>query len=156
VVGTEVPQGLRIAEVLASLSLVTDLARGHPSEEAMRACLLATAVGRCLRLSEAELADTYYATLLRFVGCTATSTLLATGFAGDDVEVRRLGDLTDVSVPREALGFLWTIYRCAGVDDKVGVSTRAGVTLFALEHQLLREKINRTVDRRPQTSGVRS
>jgi DNA-binding NarL/FixJ family response regulator len=26
--------------------------------------------------------------------------------------------------------------------DKVGVSTRAGVTLFALEHQLLREKIN--------------
>lgn len=80
----------------------------------MRACLLATGVARRLRLTEAQLADTYYATLLRFVGCTATSTLLANGFAGNDVEIRRLGDLTDFSVPREALGFLWTVYRRAG------------------------------------------
>ena len=113
-VGTEAPQTVRAAEVLASLSLVTDLARGHPPEEAMRACLLATAVGRHLRLPDGQLADAYYASLLRFVGCTATSTLLATGFGGDDVEVRRLGDLTDFSVPREALGFLWTVYRRAG------------------------------------------
>ncbi len=65
-------------------------------------------------MSDAQLRDTYYATLLRFVGCTATSTMLA-GFAGDDVEVRRLGDLVDTSVPREALGFLWTLSRGTGI-----------------------------------------
>ncbi len=81
-----------MAELLAGLSLVTDLARGHPPEEAMRACLLAIHVGRKLKLSEAELTDAYYSTLLRYVGCTATSTAYATGFAGDDVDVRRLGD----------------------------------------------------------------
>ncbi len=37
------------------------------------------------------------------------------GFAGDDVEVRRLGDLVDTSVPREALGFLWTLSRGTGI-----------------------------------------
>ena len=105
------PPGVRLAEVLAALSLVTDLARGHPPEEAMRACLLAVHLGRRLGLHESDLFDAYYATLLRFVGCTATSTAYAAGFAGDDVDVRRAGDLMDPTVPGEALGFLWTLSR---------------------------------------------
>jgi hypothetical protein len=68
---------VRLAEVLAALSLVTDLARGHPSEGAMRACLLAVHIGRRLGLAESDLFATYYATLLRFAGCTATSTSYA-------------------------------------------------------------------------------
>ena len=106
-------EDVRLAEVLGALSVVTDLARGHPPEEAMRACLLATHVGKCLRLPTAQLADVYYATLLRFVGCTATSSLLAQ-FAGDDVAVRRIGDLVDTTVPSEALGFLWSLSQSAG------------------------------------------
>ena len=79
---------VRVAEVLAALSLATDLARGHPPEEAMRACLLAVHVGRRLGLADSDLNDVYYATLLRYVGCTATSTDYALAFAGDDVDVR--------------------------------------------------------------------
>ena len=75
----------------------------------MRACLLAVHLGRRLGLHESDLFDAYYATLLRFVGCTATSTAYAAGFAGDDVDVRRAGDLMDPTVPGEALGFLWTL-----------------------------------------------
>lgn len=105
---------VNVAETLAALSLVTDLARGHPPEEALRACLLATYLGGCLRLPEVDLVDVYYAALLRFIGCTATSEMYAAGFAGDDVDVRRLGDLLDASVPREALGFLWTLARRGG------------------------------------------
>ena len=45
---------VRVAEVLAALSLATDLARGHPPEEAMRACLLAVHVGRALGLADVE------------------------------------------------------------------------------------------------------
>ena len=93
---------VRVAEVLAALSLATDLARGHPPEEAMRACLLAVHVGRRLGLADSDLNDVYYATLLRFVGCTATSTDYALAFAGDDVDVRRGG-------------YLWSLTRRAGV-----------------------------------------
>jgi len=110
---------VQVAEVLAALSLVTDLARGHPPEEAMRACLLATHVGRRLGLPEPDLFAAYHTTLLRFVGCTATSEAYAAGFAGDDVDVRRAGDLVDAAVPREASGFLWTISRRAGASRPI-------------------------------------
>jgi HD-GYP domain-containing protein (c-di-GMP phosphodiesterase class II) len=80
----------------------------------MRAYLLAVHLGRRLGLHESDVFDAYYATLLRFVGCTATSTAYAAGFAGDDVDVRRAGDLMDPTVPGEALGFLWTLSRRTG------------------------------------------
>jgi len=41
---------IRIAGVVAALSVTSDLARGHPPGEAMRACLLATELGRELNV----------------------------------------------------------------------------------------------------------
>jgi HD-GYP domain-containing protein (c-di-GMP phosphodiesterase class II) len=99
----------RLAELLAALSLVTDLTRGHPAEEAVRACVVATELGRRTGLSGADLADVYYATLLRFVGCTATSHEMAMHFGGDDNRVRARGDLTDPTVPKELLPFLFSL-----------------------------------------------
>lgn len=98
----------RLSEVLAALSLVSDLARGRPPEEAMRSCFLATALARSMGLSEPELETVYYATLLRSVGCTATSHEYAAAF-GDDVAARDLGDRTDAGTPREVLSFLWEV-----------------------------------------------
>ena len=66
-------------EALAALSLVTDLARGHPPEEAVRACLVATRLAELMDVPPPDRADVYYATLLRFVGCTATSHEYAVG-----------------------------------------------------------------------------
>lgn len=106
----EVPR-VRLAEVLAALSMVTDLARGRPAEEAMRATLLAVHLGRGLGVADADLAAVYYATLLRFVGCTATSHEYAAAFGGDDVAARRAGDAIDPTLPREALSFLLTLAR---------------------------------------------
>jgi hypothetical protein len=59
------PAQFRLAELLAALSLVTDLARGHPPEEAMRACLLATHLGGRMGLSADDQVSVYYTTLLR-------------------------------------------------------------------------------------------
>lgn len=95
-----------LAEILAALSLVSDLARGRPDDEAMRACLVATQLGREIGLSTAELSTVYYTSLLRFVGCTATSHEYATAFGGDDIEVRRAGGLIDAASPREGLRYL--------------------------------------------------
>jgi hypothetical protein len=64
---------LRLAELLAALSLVTDLARGRPAEEALRACLLATRLAGAMDLNREQASDVSYMTLLRFVGCTAPS-----------------------------------------------------------------------------------
>ena len=74
----------------------------------MRACLLATWLARIQGLPEPEAAVVYATTLLRFVGCTATSLEYAQAFGGDDVRVRGRGDQVDPTMPgrsaRAALG----------------------------------------------------
>jgi HD-GYP domain-containing protein (c-di-GMP phosphodiesterase class II) len=95
-----------IAGVLAALSVTSDLTRGHPAGEAMRACLVATELARRAGLDEAGRRDVYYATLLRFAGCAATSHEIAAALGGDDVVVRARGDLIDAARPIEALRFL--------------------------------------------------
>src|SRR6266700_2258235 len=57
--------GLRLAELLAPLSLVMDLGRGQPPAESMQACLLAVALAKSLGLADAEIGTVYYASLLR-------------------------------------------------------------------------------------------
>lgn len=56
--------------MLASLSLVADLGFALPPEEAMRACLIATAVARRMGLPERDVSDVFYVALLEHVGCT--------------------------------------------------------------------------------------
>ena len=62
-----------MAGVVAALSVVSDLARGHPPGEAIRACLLATELARRAGLDERCQGEVYYGTLMRFAGCAATS-----------------------------------------------------------------------------------
>jgi len=66
--------GVRLAEIIAPLSLATDLDVGQPLEHALRACLRAVRLGRACGLSEEELVDIYYLALARYVGCTANRT----------------------------------------------------------------------------------
>jgi hypothetical protein len=68
-----VREPVAIGGVVAALSVTSDLTRGHPPGEAMRACLLATELARRAGLAEAGRRDVHYATLLRFAGCAATS-----------------------------------------------------------------------------------
>lgn len=65
---------LRMAELLASLSLAIDLGVGQPMEWVLRSCLLAARMSGVLGLSEQDCQDVYYLALLRHVGCTSTST----------------------------------------------------------------------------------
>jgi hypothetical protein len=103
-----------MAGVVAALSVTSDLSRGHPPGEAMRACLLATELARRAGFAEADLGDVYYATLLRFAGCAATSHEIAGGLGGDDAIVRARGDMIDPSRPAEALRLLASLGDGAG------------------------------------------
>jgi HD domain len=89
-------------------SVTSDLTRGHPPGEAMRACLLATELARRAGLDLVRQSEVYYGTLLRFVGCAATSHEIA-ALGGDDVAVRVAGDLIDPTVPGQAQRFLATL-----------------------------------------------
>ena len=100
------PEPVGVAGVVSALSVASDLTRGHPPGEAMRACLLATELARRAGLEQHEQADVYYTTLMRFAGCAATSHEVAAALGGDDVAVRSGGDLIDSTRPLEALQFL--------------------------------------------------
>ncbi|MBI1880526.1 MAG: LuxR family transcriptional regulator, partial [Chloroflexi bacterium] len=62
---------LRLAELMAALSIATDLGMGQPMEYAMTTCIVAVRLGEAAGLSDAELRDAYYEALLRYIGCNA-------------------------------------------------------------------------------------
>jgi HD-GYP domain-containing protein (c-di-GMP phosphodiesterase class II) len=78
--GTPANESVRRAEVVAALSLATDLGVGQPMGHALRSCLLAVSLGSSLGLSAADLRDVYYVALLQRVGCTADAFALAAWF----------------------------------------------------------------------------
>jgi hypothetical protein len=63
--GQEHGSGLRLAELMASLSLAIDLGMGQPMEWVLRSCLLGVHLSEVLRLGEGERQNVYYLTLLR-------------------------------------------------------------------------------------------
>jgi len=79
---------MRLAEPMAALSLITDLALGKPDETAIRGGIVAACLAERLGLSAIERRHVYYAALLRSIGCTSTSHEIAWLF-GDDIEANR-------------------------------------------------------------------
>ena len=79
--------GIRLAELVAALSLAIDLGLGQPMEHVLRSCRLALRLAEHVGLEEEERAAVYYAALLAWVGCTADSHELAQ-VVGDDIAFR--------------------------------------------------------------------
>jgi HD-GYP domain-containing protein (c-di-GMP phosphodiesterase class II) len=96
--------GVRLAELVGSLSLATDLATGQPLEHGLRRSLLAVWLGQNLGLPADDLSDVFYVSLLGSVGCTLEATLLAK-LAADDIAVGGRIATVDVSNPIEVAAF---------------------------------------------------
>lgn len=79
---------LRLAELIAALSLATDLGMGQPLEQALRTCLISLEIGERLGLTADELSAVYYVALLRFLGCTADAHEAAAMAGGDEIALR--------------------------------------------------------------------
>ena len=79
---------LRLAELMAALSLATDLGMGQPMEQALRTCLIALGIGERLHLDSEHLGEVYYVALLRFLGCTADAHEMAQMVGGDEIALR--------------------------------------------------------------------
>src|SRR5690348_190717 len=75
---------LRLAELVAALSLATDIGTGQPMQHALRVCLLSCALSGELGLDEQECCDVYYVALLRAIGCVSDAHRVAARF-GDEL-----------------------------------------------------------------------
>ncbi len=77
--------GFRLTELVAAISLATDLGTGQPLEHALRTCRLSMAVAAELGLDARNAADVHYVALLRFLGCTADAPETAHYAGGDNI-----------------------------------------------------------------------
>ncbi|HEX2177317.1 MAG TPA: hypothetical protein VHG70_15540, partial [Nocardioidaceae bacterium] len=119
--------GVRLCELVGSLSLAVDLGLGQPMEHVTRSCLLARGLGRRVGLDVDELASLYYVTLLGWVGCIADSRDAAAWF-GDDIAYR--AGVYDLDM--KPLPFLGYLLRHAGgggsTPRKVGIGAAVVAT----------------------------
>jgi HD-GYP domain-containing protein (c-di-GMP phosphodiesterase class II) len=84
---TPKPISIRLAEVIASLSIATDLGMGQSLEFALAACVLAMRLAEALGYSDDTLRKVYYQSLLRHIGCNVDTHLLAS-IVGDEFVLR--------------------------------------------------------------------
>src|SRR3954453_885876 len=75
---------VRMAELVAALSLGIDLGFGQPMEHVLRQCLIALRIGEALGLDGDERAVVYYSALLVNIGCHTDAHEQARWF-GDDI-----------------------------------------------------------------------
>lgn len=123
---------VRLAELLASLSLVVDLGLGQPMEHVLRQTLVALRLGDVVGLSGEDRAALYYIALLAWVGCGSDSHELATRF-GDDLAWRAASYEIDPVDP-QAIAFLSR--RAAAVHPPLapGTSEQGSRGRSVLEH----------------------
>ncbi len=98
--------GVRLAELLAVLSLATDLGMGQPMEHVLRQCLISLRLAQRLGLDEADREVVYYAALLAWVGCHVDAYEQARWF-GDDLALK--ADFRRVDFASAAAGPLFML-----------------------------------------------
>jgi HD-GYP domain-containing protein (c-di-GMP phosphodiesterase class II) len=93
------PGSVRLAEILAALSLGIDLGFGQPMEHVLRQCRIALRISELVGLDEETRSSTYYSALLVNVGCHSDAYEQAHWF-GDDIAMKatKFADVEPFSV----------------------------------------------------------
>jgi HD-GYP domain-containing protein (c-di-GMP phosphodiesterase class II) len=108
--------GVRLAELMAAMSMATDLGMGQPLESALSSCVVAMRLGEALKLDDDTLRDIYYHALLRFIGCNADTHALAAIF-GDELALRHDFATVDPGQIPEVLELSTRLLRQAHADE---------------------------------------
>ncbi len=117
---------VRRAEIIAALSLATDLAMGQPVEFALKSCVLGMRIGGMLALGPDELGEIFYQSLLRYIGCNAETHTLAALF-GDEIDFRRDFARIDMGRANEMVALVFGYLRRANAGTGM-LGLIAGVT----------------------------
>lgn len=114
------PEGsVRTAEVVAAVSLATDLGMGFPFEHGLHATLMAMRLCDHLDVATDTASQTYYASMLMYMGCTTDAQKNAEVFAGSRIDHltpttwgsfgERLSGVIRALPPPDARRVLWTV-----------------------------------------------
>ena len=101
---TSSPDRVRLAELVATISLGTDLGLGQPMEHVLRHTLVSLRMAELLELDVAERNVAYYAGLLCWVGCHTDAYEQAKWF-GDDIAAKRDSFRYDQGRPTQAVAY---------------------------------------------------
>lgn len=96
---------VRRAEIVATLSLATDLAMGQPMGFGLRSCIQSMRLADRLGFEQDDRLQTYFHALLRYAGCTSQSDTLAALF-GDEIALRQDFAQIDPTSGRQMLPML--------------------------------------------------
>src|SRR4051812_11115637 len=80
------PEPVRLSELVATLSLASDLGMGRPMERVLRQTVIAMRLAEAAEVGPDVSAATYYTSLLTWVGCAADTSDLAQLF-GDETHL---------------------------------------------------------------------
>lgn len=149
--------GVRLAELVAALSLGIDLGFGQPMEHVLRQCLIALRLAEEVGVDEADRVAVYYTALLVNVGCHSDTHEQAKWF-GDDIAmkadkytyglhgvksaaagIRRIGSGTDNVLDRFRVGL------------EFAVSGHRDLSSMIAHHALLARKLGDELDLTEQT-----
>ncbi len=106
---------VRLAELMAALSLATDLGLGQPLDHELGVCLAALELADRLGSTAEQSSAVYYVALLVHVGCTAAAPHLASWVGGDEINFQSGAQALGLaSQPSENLPFSFVTWRTTG------------------------------------------
>ncbi len=97
--------GLKLSELIGSLSHALDITEGQPEGHCVRCCWIGMHIGRQIGLPERELWELYYTLLLKDLGCSSNAARICQLYLTDDLSFKRDYKWVDGSL-NQALSFV--------------------------------------------------
>lgn len=120
--------GLKLSELIGSLSHALDITEGQPKGHCVRACWIGMHIGMELGLGEAALRDLYYTLLLKDLGCSSNAARICELYLTDDLSFKRDFKTVGDSLPQ----MLRFVFSHTGL--KAGLSGRLRSVLNILKN----------------------
>ena len=99
-------EGLKLAELLGSLSYALDLTEGQPEGHCVRCCWIGVHIGRQAGMDEEAIWALYYTLLLKDLGCSSNAARICELYLTDDQSFKHDYKLVGTNVS-QVLGFVF-------------------------------------------------
>lgn len=129
--------GLKLSELIGSLSHALDITEGQPEGHCVRCCWIGMHIGREIGLAEQELWELYYTLLLKDLGCSSNAARICELYLTDDLGFKRDFKQVDGSLG-QVLRF---VVGHTGLHTGLAERFHALLTLFRHGDQLANELI---------------
>jgi putative nucleotidyltransferase with HDIG domain len=98
--GEKPANGIGLSELVSALSYALDITEGHPTGHCVRCCWIGFHVGVEIGLDQEALAQIYYTTLLKDVGCSSNAARICELYLNDDIALKHDFHLINDSLPQ--------------------------------------------------------